>query len=166
MTTKRATKPAAKPAPEPETQTEPETTTYASAEDWPEPRPLCEACGQPAPTTVDDYLKSYSKCGPKTITLPSGAVFVVDRPAIVYLAVTRRLRPEIAALVLEKGAGLVTGDVGLEPDELMMLVDYFVSLSVIEPPVSFDEGVEGRLWVKRIPEADRRAILDAVELEV
>jgi hypothetical protein len=165
MTTKRATKPAAKPAPEPEVQTEPEATKYATAEDWPEPRPLCETCGQPAPTTVDDYLENYSKCGPKTITLPSGAVFVVDRPALTWLATTRRLRPEVAALILDKGAGLLTGEVGLEPDEWGLLGDYFVSLSVVDPPVSFDE-VEGRLWVKRIPEADRRAILAAVELEV
>jgi hypothetical protein len=137
-----------------------------SPDDWPKPRPLCDACGQPAPTSVDDYLEHYAKDGPKTITVPSGAVFVVDKPPLEYMATTRRLHPTIAALVLEKGAGLLTGEAGIEPDDLMTFVDYCVSLSVVDPPVSFDEGVEGRIWVKQIPEADKRAVLAAVELEV
>ena len=144
----------------------PDEAPLSTAQTWPQPRPLCEACGQPAPTSVDDYLAHYAKDGPKAVTLPSGGVFVVDTPAYKYLALTGRLRPEIMALVLDKGAGLLAGTAGLEPDEWATFRDYLVSLSIVEPLVSFDEDAEGRLWVKRIPEDDKAAILEAVGIEV
>ncbi len=145
-------------------------TPYSTAADWPAPITTCSTCGQPAPeplkvTTVEEYKRLYAKPGPKAVTLPSGAIFTVERPAVHWLAMTRRLRPEIMAIVADKGADLLSGAVGLEPDEWATFVDYLVSLSVVDPPVSFDEGVEGRIWVKTLSTDDKRAILEAVELE-
>lgn len=174
MTTAKRPRVAAKPAPAPEPLTEPADEAEepapplvpTKAEDYPVPRPLCELCGQPKPVSVDDYLRHYSKAGPKAVTLSSGATFVVDKPAVHWLAITGRLHPAIAALAADK-AGLLDGGLcPLEPDEWRLLVNYSLSLAIIEPQVSFNEGVEGRLWVQRIAEDDARELLAAAEIEV